>query len=202
MRNLFKLLTGPVLGLLLLLPTLSGRAQAVVKVNIVHKSEESNFIVYRSDVPLQIRDFKASPDHGSKGVAATYSGIQMAMSASSEEGRMKIEVSLLVYFDKDRSWMKPQGRNDRVLAHEQLHFDITALYACILKARMEAMQLSEDKAFEQLKQEHRRQMQLLEKTQHSYDRETKHGLDEAAQARWAGNIAKRIGEQPCWGAIF
>ncbi len=56
--------------------------------------------------------------------------MQMAFSGEEKKGVLYVEVNLLVYFDRTKSWTKKDGRHPEVLAHEQIHFDITAIFAC------------------------------------------------------------------------
>lgn len=189
------------IGIFFLLTVLPARGNATppvhLKVNLL-QSGESSYIPYRRDNKVQVSDFKASPDHTTKGVAATYSGVQMGLRERTENGIVHIEVDLYVYFDKQRSWMKKTGRNQRVLDHEQIHFDITAVFACNLKLVLEATTWEGPDVFERLKELHKQQMQLLQETQHKYDLESKHGTDALQQKAWSDKIYNRLQQLACY----
>lgn len=152
-----------------------------VKILAAHDGPE---LVYRRSQPLKPEDFKGKVDSGSLSVAVTYSGIRIQHRSSKMNGVMKYTAILTPYFDHERSWWAvEQGDEERVLAHEQLHFDITAYYAYVLAGRLKyAQPNAEGKIdFESLVtglEKERLQMQS------DYDSETAHGTIPASQTMW------------------
>ena len=84
----------------------------------------------------------------STAAATTASGISYNFSTSYENNELKVEYTVSAYFYPTRSWYKPEVCNDVTLMHEQLHFDITELYA-----RKMSKQLAETKFTENVKEE-------------------------------------------------
>ena len=86
-------------------------------------------------------------------------------------------------FNTYDSWVLPEGRNDYVLRHEQIHFDITEIYSRKLRkeladAKVTSANLIKAKAiFDKVFNE-------LQKRQNKYDRETKHGDKKETQENW------------------
>lgn len=90
-----------------------------------------------------------------------------------------------VFFYPDLSWVKPGSKDPQLLAHEQLHLNISELYGRKLRKSMAEFIPDPDsdikKILERIYQKNesaRRQMQ------EKYDRETAHGHKKEAQTKW------------------
>lgn len=135
---------------------------------------------------LMWEDFRAEAPGNSHFAAYTMTRVNLE---SAYTGRGKLwsgEFKVEAVFLPEKSWVRNdrRSRSERVLAHEQLHFDIAELSARKLrKALSELPEWSADlkqranKLFEQCVEEG-------EQMQKRYDKETNHGLDSAAQERW------------------
>lgn len=194
-----------VLILLLMVPLYCGAQKAppknlpvIVDVQIADKAREKHQILYQVERPLVIGDFKGRPDPSSNGVAATYSGIQMELKATVKNNRMELNVVLTVYFDPSKSWAKKEGKNARVLAHEQNHFDLTAIKACQLAKAISETPYKSQHAMEQVRELQRKFTRELNDLQIQYDKETRHGIKEEIQAQWAERIGKEVQEVTCF----
>lgn len=175
-------------------------AEPVVTVNVFMSgvAEKPGHIAYTKDRKLYMTDFEAEPDESSIGAAATLSGIGMKMQASTLRNTTKVDVTLSVYFDKSRSWMKPNGKNVTTLQHEQLHFDITAIKACMLKQQIEKAEFSPATYKDQLKDMLAKVQEKAGDMQNSYDRETEHGTIIDEQEKWTERINTIKREQACY----
>ncbi|MDO6604868.1 hypothetical protein [Arenibacter palladensis] len=83
-------------------------------------------ILWNPNRKLQVKDFKGSP-LDKPYVAATNTYFGYSTSVKSEENLVIVEVD--TYFDCELSYFKNNKNQSLVLNHEQLHFDITELYA-------------------------------------------------------------------------
>jgi len=169
-----------------------------VSVGIAKTTDLDNLILYHTDRPLRIGDFKGRPDKTSPGVGATYSGIMMTMESREERGVLKITVTLAIYFDRTKSWMKKEGRNDLVLAHEQLHFDLTAIKACALAKAIAKEQYTAGNVKERLRALQQEHTKELGEWQQAYDSETRHGVLREQQEQWAQRVARGLAAEACW----
>lgn len=140
---------------------------------------DENLIYWNANRPLAISDFKGSKEKRPF-QAATYSGLQVLNPVNAWSGKTKVIVRS--YFDPELSYFKRSERDSSVLAHEQLHFDITELYARKLKkAILEACGTTyayfekRDSIYQQVT------LELSEK-QDAYDTEVY--ADQALQGRW------------------
>jgi len=81
-----------------------------------------------------------------------------------------------------------------VLKHEQLHFDITELYARKLRQMMHETDFKKVKNISaEISKMYNRVMADENKEQNKYDKDTEHGLNAAKQQVWSDDIAARLG---------
>jgi hypothetical protein len=113
-------------------------------------------------------------------------------------------IRAVAVFHQDRSWSKPDHRTDRVLEHEQRHFDITQLHKWIFEARVrehvgsigECRGRNARRAAESIGTAidqhigpiYERVWAEYTQMQAAYDAETAHGTDAAEQERWSARI--------------
>ena len=202
--NLFNFIKRAIIAVFFLFTSTAVFAQgnkAVMPVNIsiqfLNKSENADFILYNVNNELAIEDFKGKPDMSSEGVGATFSGIQMSFDGQSSNGIMNIKVYLMTYFDRSKSWMKPEGKDERVLKHEQIHFDLTAIYACKMYQEISKGTFDSKNVKQKLHEIHDRLTAALQLQQEAYDKETKHGTIAEAQKAWSEKVAKEKASFTC-----
>jgi hypothetical protein len=94
--------------------------------NVKNVEKYENYILWHPKRPLKPSYFRG-PIEKRPFQASTYSMIQYLATSSAKRGLVKIVVKSL--FDCNLSYFKPSKRDSFVLAHEQLHFDITEIYA-------------------------------------------------------------------------
>ena len=120
----------------------------------------------------------------------------------------KIESAAL--FHPETSWVRPGHRNDAVLGHEQVHFDITEWYkrrferetAAFVGVDRSCRGGNEQAAARYIQREISRLVgskydeiwQQYRREQEAYDSETRHGIDTARQAEWAAKVAAELGQ--------
>jgi hypothetical protein len=168
-----------------------------ISVQFVDKSDNPDFILYNVNKQLAIADFKGKPDMSSVGVGATFSGIQVSMEGQSGNGKMEVKVLMLVYFDKSQSWMKPEGQDERVLKHEQIHFDLTAIYACKMYQAILKEKFNSKNVKQRIHEIHDKLIDELQARQALYDKQTQHGTIAEQQKTWAENITKEKAAMGC-----
>lgn len=178
--------------------TISAEPMVTVNVFMSGVADKPGHIAYAKDKKLYMTDFEAEPDESSMGAAATLSGIGMKMQGSTLRNTTKVDVTLTVYFDKSRSWMKPQGKNVTTLQHEQLHFDITAIKACMLKQQIEQAKFSPGNYKEELRDMLAKVQEEAGDMQNTYDRETEHGTIIDEQEKWTKRIEEMKRQQACY----
>ena len=141
--------------------------------------------------PLRITDFQGPTR--SRGLAAEAStGIETRSSGNLAEPTFHVDI--WTYFEPCKSWMGSNERNAYTLAHEQLHFDITELFARRLALRYRA----EISSYPQFERHHERLYNEVwdecRAMQAQYDQEV-YGKP-AAQQRWIKQIADQLAATP------
>lgn len=141
---------------------------------------------------LTWEDFRAGPGSDkNKHAASTFSGIEYSWSYTASKNVFKLDFVVEANFFPERSWVDPDKKTPRLLAHEQLHFDISELHARKLLKALEAyVPMRNIRA--DLQHIYTNIQSKRKKMQDRYDKETDHGLDEAAQAKWNREIKEAL----------
>ena len=141
---------------------------------------------------LTWKDFKAEPNQKSDAVALTASGITFGFSIKTSDKRVVgFSTTVESHFYPNKSWYFKEKCSDLILRHEQLHFDITELYARKFREKISKLQANRN-IKKQLNGLHASINNELNKTQKRYDEETDHSINEAAQNHWENFIAKEL----------
>jgi len=170
------------IGLLLCFGALSLSAQVKLR-----KYE----IAYDTTYSLTWDDFR-SKSLSPKSPEAAEVALRFYFSAYYDESKQAYVLEVVAAVDTKQSWVRKDAKNDTVLNHEQLHFDIQELYARKLRKVMReeirpGKQLSR-KALRLFKKIHKE----LDKCQTAYDKETRHGIDAEAQQEWDQKIREEL----------
>lgn len=118
--------------------------------------------------------------------AITSSVIQYRYSC--ENGMLKYDIKSI--FLPDESWVKDNARTEDYLMHEQLHFDITELFARKLRNRLMGKTFACDEV-QKFENEIQITLDEWQKLQKKYDYETAYSLDYFEQSQW-NDYVKRL----------
>ena len=149
-------------------------------------TQDDSLIFWQETNKLTWDDFKAKPSASSPYKAFTESEIKTEMSAKNNEAHIIIKT----FFDKNKSWVK--DRTDELLAHEQLHFDITELWSRKFRQKLKGKTFSfktfqkELNAIQSSIYKESKDMQI------DYDKETQHSIVVASQKKWEKKIKTDI----------
>ncbi len=171
---------------------------AKVNVEIGETLDKPNTIVYSTDRPLTVDDFQGPPQNGGIEQAATLSGSGFATGAEVRNGQLVVSVVITPYFDKAGSWFKKGGHTKEVLAHEQAHFDINALNACELSARIRKTVFQKATYEQQLDDMLYESMEAVRKEQALFDSETDHGTIRDKELQWERKLKDRLATCGCY----
>ena len=102
---------------------------------------KDEFILWQENKKLKIQDFKAENNDtikvNRKQFLGAISAIRIEYSSFQRNKNSVPEFSIKTYFDPNESWMLL--KNDYVLQHEQIHFDLTELYARKMRKSVESL---------------------------------------------------------------
>lgn len=149
----------------------------------------SNCMKWSENRKLNWADFQGKPKKSSPNEALTDSGMSIELECDDKNSRAVVTC----YFNPNKSWTKSK-ESEYLLAHEQLHFDITELF--VRKLRKKLSELGNDcqalsKHIEDYYQSNYKDFVAY---QDRYDRETKHSLNKEKQQYWNEKVARELKE--------
>jgi hypothetical protein len=146
----------------------------------------SDEIAWKASRRLTWNDFKAPADNKDPLHALTATNIDMK--AKCEDGELKVKVESV--FSANESWSKNK-KSDRLLFHEQLHFDITEIYARRLRKELKSLKNACDNS-EMINKIADRVFEEWKRQEDLYDQETNHGIDQVKMKIWTEKIAAEL----------
>lgn len=175
------LLAPIVLGIWLVAPAVTGRAQAATSPDEV--------IVWSASRPLTWNDFKAKPPHGE---LAARSAINHSYSVGCSDNTLHVRVQTV--FLPAQSWVSDRillsGLPSRLgLAHEQVHFDLAEVAARRARKLLRELVNPCARSDAELNALVEKVLGTLQATQRQYDLESATGSAEAQQFQWAARVA-------------
>ena len=147
-----------------------------------------NQIVWEEKRPLSWTDYHGTPDSKSQFKAYTSSGIDF----KTEMTNGVLSINVRAYFSQTDSWFKPDHRNNRLLIHEQLHFDITELYARKMRLRLSELTINPENFNTVVPALYKGLMKEMIDYQKKYDLETQHGISNEKQSEWERSVNKEL----------
>jgi len=140
---------------------------------------------------LYWKDFKGKIPIGSGAVATTASGISYQFSTYYIENKMHVDYEVQAFFYPTKSWYKPKICNDVTLVHEQLHFDISELFARKMSDEMAETEFTKNVKAE-VKSIYNRILKEHKGYQNGYDIETDFSRNVAKQKAWIIKVNKAL----------
>lgn len=161
---------------------------SVLILGLSSSSDSPDIIYWSEDHRLTWKDFEGQPRFDYESISAlTSSGIVHYQGC--QDGRIIYKVQ--AYFEKKESWVKAEALTDHHLRHEQLHFDITELYARKLRKHLtqRSFKCGEEQEFEAFVAASLESWQV---EQQAFDVMTRHSMDKEAQKEWYYKVANEL----------
>ena len=162
----------------------------VLSITSIH-AQDYDTIIWEENNTLKWENFQGKPPVNHRAAAITASGITYRYSAEEVSGVLEVKFKVSAFFYPKKSWYRPSLCDSVTLGHEQLHFNISELYARKLKKRLEASTFSSN-----LKAEvaaiYKQVLQELNAFQNAYDSETNFSRDRQAQNLWQDKITLEL----------
>ncbi|MBD8081717.1 DUF922 domain-containing protein [Chryseobacterium caseinilyticum] len=150
-------------------------------------------IYWSENRKLTWSDFQSRDNLGHDFSVVAFANVGMGYSAETTTNpKAPVSIEVSVYFDTQRSWKVDNIKGDRVLLHEQKHFDIAEVYGRKLRQLIAANiknSLDYQNKFVPLYKENLAQYKSFQK---KYDSETNHGLNEEKQMYYNSFIAEEL----------
>jgi hypothetical protein len=148
-------------------------------------------LVWHPDSLLKWEYFQAKPK-SAYGIAAL-SNIAIDNKAELINNRT-VRVTIVATFNKYYSWAKEEFKDDYVLKHEQVHFDIYELYARKCRKEFTEAKFTYNNMQKKLPKLLYKYGNEAVEYQKKYDEETKHSIIESKQEEWNIKIAEELKE--------
>ena len=151
-------------------------------------STSPDILYWDEDYRLTWDDFEGTPRYDYEHISAlTSSGIIYYKGC--KDGKIIYKVQS--YFEKNESWVKAEALTDHHLRHEQLHFDITELYARKLRKRLSEknFQCGQEAEFEDFVGKFLDNWHMM---QQAYDANSRHSMDREVQKNWYYKVAMEL----------
>ncbi|MBS9463755.1 DUF922 domain-containing protein [Flagellimonas sp. 389] len=151
--------------------------------------EES--VLWNPDKRLTWTDFKGKIPPAAVPAATTASGISYKYSANLIHHEVELDFEVNAYFYPNESWYKPEVCDDIILSHEQLHFDISELFARKMRDKLQRTSFS-DNVKAEIRRIYKEILKELKDFQELYDWETNFSRNTKKQLEWNNKIAKAL----------
>lgn len=153
--------------------------------------QEEETIEWTPENKLTWKNFKGKIPRNVRAAATTASGISYEFSTRFEGNEMMVDYTVLTYFYPTKSWYKPKLCNDLTLIHEQLHFDISELFARKMRKQMDSTVFTNNVKAE-VKKIYRKILNELSDYQNVYDDQTNFSRDKEQQLLWIKKIREAL----------
>lgn len=154
------------------------------------QTPQPEIILWNKNRPLTWEDFKGQADYNTKYGAITSSGIKFKWNTNPKKDSLII--TIIAKMNTLKSWTKQEYQTYSALNHEQLHFDITELYARKLRQTILTQKLVKKDLASVLKTLVATNDKLLNDYQDKYDLETSHSQIKSKQMEWEKKIAAEL----------
>jgi len=160
--------------------------------SVISLAQEEDAILWHPKQRLSWANFKAEPIEGSKVAATTASGLSYQFSATEADGKYELDYSVNTFFYPNRSWYQPKICDEVILSHEQLHFDISELFARKMRKIMDTTTFTKNVKAE-VKAIYRQINKELAEYQQVYDNDTNYSRNIEEQQSWNQKIKDALG---------
>ncbi len=190
---IFTLFLSLLVGLLLPHPTPAGMSPSVVYVPAPPVAASNEHVAWSSTRKLNWEDFRATPESDNPHHALT--AANLAVDARCKDNKFYYEVKCV--FLPGESWSKNK-RSEKLLAHEQLHFDLTEVHARLLRKQLNTLGNSCSNLKTNLNTTVGEAFKAWKAEQSQFDKLSRHGLEAETQQQWTESIAQRLKELDAW----
>lgn len=154
-------------------------------------SQDYETIAWSPENKLTWEDFKGKAPDNDWAAATTASGISYQFSTSGSSGKIELDYLASTFFYPNKSWYQPSLCDSLILSHEQLHFDISELYARKMRKRLASSSFTQDVKAE-VKQIYKEVLEELNDFQNLYDDQTNFSRDVEQQLIWNNKIEEAL----------
>lgn len=158
-------------------------------------AQDDETISWKANERLSWNDFRGGIPQNARAAATTASGITYRFSTSGTRDYIEVDFKVDTYFYPDKSWYQPELCDEVILSHEQLHFDISELYARKLRKELSEAKYTSKNIKSKVRAMYRKNNEALNDFQNQYDRATNFSRNREQQAIWNEKIRSILNEK-------
>lgn len=148
-------------------------------------------LLWSKERQLSWSDFNGKVPKASVSAATTTSGISYSYKANLLHHEVALDFEVNAYFYPNQSWYKPDVCDSLILSHEQLHFDISELYARKMRIELNKTTFTKNVKAE-IRKIYKQILKDLSAFQDRYDWETNFSRNVKAQQKWNKRIQEAL----------
>lgn len=149
-------------------------------------------VSWNEKLKLSWNDFRGPAKLNTNAVAVTASGITFSYSLKKTNNKIvDFEAFVQAHFYPENSWYIKDKSDEYILAHEQLHFDITELHVRKFRKRLNQVKVSQSVKAE-LDQMHQDAQNELREMQLRYDKESQNSINKEFQSNWKDFVHQQL----------
>ncbi len=162
-------------------------SKAVVPKSTIDNTIKAERLAWSVNRRLNWEDFKAIPDDANPHHAVT--SANLSVDASCKNNELVYEVKCV--FLPTESWSKNK-KSERLLYHEQLHFDLTEVHARQLRQKLKQLGNTCSNFKNRMNPAIAEAFKLWKDDQVKFDELSNHGLNSEVQQEWANYIEEQL----------
>jgi len=151
-------------------------------------SEKSSEIYWDQRHTITWNDFRNTDHLPGNESAKISTGIQYSIKMENKT----LFFVVRAFADKENSFYIKKNKSDRLLKHEQGHFDICEIFARKLRKQLMVKTFKQKSLSSDAEEIYNQTIKEMNKFQHLYDKETNHSIDTIMQNKWNTKIAEMI----------
>lgn len=170
------------------------QAQVDLRVQWTNKSEipATDVIYYHERPELDWKDFMGRNYESGSTAALTVSGFGYKADIAFTDTKGSLDVKVFCYFEKKKSWVKPEKKSDYILNHEQRHFDISFIAANVFINLLKTSNFTSENFNDLLEDIYKEACAVMSKLQKDYDSQSRNGNDKSEQEKWNDKIDRDL----------
>lgn len=157
-------------------------------------AQANNKLIWEENRKLTWEDFQGEPSNVIPFHANTSSGISYSWGLKGALNKFELTYNVESFFIIDQSWVKSEYESEHLLKHEQLHFDISELFARKLREKLSKVDNSKlsKNSSDQLNKLYEDIAAERGLMQEQFDKETNHGSIKEAELKWQLQVAEAL----------
>jgi hypothetical protein len=152
----------------------------------------SDTIYHQAGQLLVWDNFKGTPQAMGRVAALTSSGFGFDAGMAYSRNKGTINISVYAFFNKSKSWVKPDKKSAYILAHEQLHFDVSCIGMLLFIQKLRTTSFTVQNYSAELNRLYNEAYRQMYDMQDVYDKETDNGIKRSQQQEWSQRIKTQL----------